>query len=39
VRLGYVSVEAARRDYACVVDDAGAVDLSATEARRREIAS
>jgi N-methylhydantoinase B len=39
VRLGYVSVEAARRDYACVVDDAGAVDLSATEALRREIAS
>jgi N-methylhydantoinase B len=34
VRLGYVSVEAARRDYGVVLDAAGAVDVAATDASR-----
>lgn len=39
VRLGYISRESAREDYGCVLDQAGAPDLPATEALRREIAS
>jgi N-methylhydantoinase B len=34
VRLGYVSREAARRDYRLVLDDTGAVDTAATKALR-----
>lgn len=37
VRLGYLSPEAARRDYRCAVDDHGEIDLSATEALRAEV--
>ena len=36
VRLGYISPEAARADYGCVIDDQGRPDLDATEALRRE---
>ncbi|MEQ9046789.1 MAG: hydantoinase B/oxoprolinase family protein [Sneathiellaceae bacterium] len=34
VRLGYVSADAARRDYACVVDAGGRLDTAATSALR-----
>lgn len=36
VRLGYLSPEAARRDYACVVSADGEYDAAATEALRAE---
>jgi N-methylhydantoinase B len=35
VRLGYVTAKAARRDYGVVLDAAGAVDITATDASRR----
>lgn len=35
VRLGYVTAEAARRDYAVVVAPDGTLDAEATEALRR----
>ena len=38
VRLGYVSRDAARRDYAVVVDDDGTLDSGATERLRRAAA-
>ena len=37
VRRGYVSVEGARNDYGVVLDESGAVDDEATQARRGAI--
>jgi N-methylhydantoinase B len=37
VRLGYISAAAARQDYACVVNEAGELDISATETLREEV--
>jgi N-methylhydantoinase B len=39
VRLGYVSAEAARRDYAVVVTADGSVDAAATAALRKAAAA
>ena len=36
VRLGFVSIEAAERDYGVVLDAAAGVDTAATESRRRD---
>jgi N-methylhydantoinase B len=38
VRLGYVSVEAARRDYGVAITPAGGIDDAATSALRRKAA-
>lgn len=39
VRLGYITREAARKDYGCVLDETGKPDVAATAALRQEIAS
>jgi len=39
VRLGYVSAESARRDYAVVLNDDGSVDAAATQALRQGLAA